>query len=168
MKYMVAALLVLFAGNSLAQGFTPGACEGDLVRLNGVVTSTPVAPNSDDYQACFAQLGLFEVPGSGGQLYVSSIPELGDFVPAPVTCLKIEASGTAKVSGYSVLTTVPVVNPVTQGSINTPLCFPGDYDRGCAIPDGRGRGSFQAPCGIARLAPRIRATIRSALPGSIG
>lgn len=127
MTWIVAAALALLAASGFAQPssnpYAPAGCTGTVVPINGVVTSTPVSPNDPDpdvAKGCRKAVRLGDVASPDGALM-------------PLVCLKIVASGTAKASGYSVLTSVPVASLVPDpdpDSVSTPFCFPGDATRG--------------------------------------
>ena len=113
MRILPAAVLTLFAANTFAAGpSAPAACQGTVVNVNGVVSSTPANPtDSDDLAGCAEAVAL----GGFGP----------DHAQLPLTCLRIDVSGTVKASGHSVLTNVPL-----SGGGNTPFCLP-DGTRGC-------------------------------------
>src|SRR5215471_9414918 len=121
MRIMPAAVLALFAANSVAAGpFTPADCKGTVVNLSGVVSSKPASFNDPDAPAGCGDAAT--MPGA-------------DIPLSPLTCLRIDVSGTVKASGYSVLTSVDVISQ--SGTAKTPFCFP-DGTRGCAMDGGSG------------------------------
>jgi len=130
MRLMPAAVLALFAANTFAADpfpFTPAACKGTVVNLKGEVSSKPASSNDpEDFAGC----GDAATLGGGGDTPLS-----------PVTCLRIDVSGTVKASGYSVLTSVGLFSPIPPpngDTATTPFCFPLDGTRGCGVDTGGG------------------------------
>jgi len=147
MRIMPAAVLALFAANSLAANpFTPADCKekgGTVVNLSGVVSSKPASStDSVDLAGCAEAMAL------GG---------LGADTPLmPVTCLRIDVSGTVKASGYSVLTSVGVVSLLGSppATATTPFCFQ-ELTRGC-VPVPPATAGLQGFTSQAALSGRVQ------------
>jgi hypothetical protein len=123
-----ALVLVAVSTNAAENAYSPSACTGTVVPVSGVVTSRPANPANLSEAAGCAQAATL---GGGVQ------PD--PLLPEPV-CLKVDVSGTVKATGFSMLTTVPVVS--AAGFAATPICFflppngPGDQTRGCSLSVG--------------------------------
>ena len=129
---------------------------GTVVNLSGVVSSKP-ASSTDSVDLA----GRAEAMALGG---------LGADTPLmPVTCLRIDVSGTVKASGYSVLTSVGVVSLLGSppATATTPFCFQ-ELTRGCAFPSPQPQPACRAlplrlPCPDAcrEISTRARCTRRT-------
>jgi hypothetical protein len=125
------AAIVLLAMNSLAQAnpfpYSPASCAGTVLSINGVVTSTPANPADPA-----ARAGCQDAKILGELSYENGDP-IADPVLDPPLCLRIDASGSVKASGYSQLTSVEAQDEQGASAV-TPFCFPFDPTRGCGVP----------------------------------
>lgn len=115
MKSVAIAGLLCLGQHAVAQADLQ--CNGTLISGAGVITSSPAG--AADVAGCTTAYASFPSPDP---LYIAPNGQ-------PV-CQVIETSGTAKLTGYSLITSSTLVG-ADGAATSTPGCFPFDPVRGC-------------------------------------
>jgi len=166
LKYPFLALACLgFGTAAFANEGDSGNCAGELLRIKGVVTTFPANPEDLTDDAKCQKAVRLDGADTLADEAIDTVPETVDIVE-PI-CLRVEARGDVNMSGYSVLTSVPLFPPLPadqslselgSGAV-TPLCFSypifddqenvlgfgGDLVRGCGVPNADGLLDAQPP-----------------------